>query len=972
MAEFEVQLSIPTFLTAQLRQLQSQQICLPPPYVFGPLSVQVQKITFGPNSIRHDEDDEFSVFYADSRINPDPPYLTHTLYPAKGFKTQIVQPIVFSLALTSEIMTHPNQAAPIIHEIPLTAVITLLYYPAPMGGCVINRYLEPIEWGSTPDLPAGWGINVDAIKSEVKDLLEARFATPATPFNFADMLPSGVTQMANAGVSVDAGLQRIVFRADPAPGNSYNFLRWTDFYRGAIADHLHGADWSIYIDDKVLESSMTAALDQAMKKSQSGLRLSSLGSQYSNNAGVPRVTTTLHTFIDVPTGDIYLPLQIYTDFSLDANDGTLFIDVYLTDISRLINQIKAAVQALKKHAPLAWLLIDLVAGEEIAQASGVLGTIPTPSITGFKATKISDDHYRFSRQVIVPGFAGARMKLSQMVALPDGVAVTGSMLDRPFTPSDLKMDVSLFGWIAPSFSCGQASESLLDAAMEDPMQVASLYAQVAFNATGRAPIYLCGYEVLNDSLHVFPSAAPGLAANRTLVPCTIAINMAYPPSAYRKAPYDLELLVRTTAGIRYVRIPPPPEMTEEAGNRIVSTIKFLLSYCDREVPKWFDDLGHFNVDWIEDPLLDPPMEMIDSHFWTFEVQGLRPGQTATLLDKRSGAFVHAVAESGIPLTLSMLLPPQQEIVLLRDVSSGDLRSFQSGLRSDGGLETLTMQRSTLREGAPVSEGRRGIDVHRQALLKAASIELGSACQAILPAPIFMNAAVAAVLESEIAAYDLSNPYSPKRIGLWHFPGVKGVRPWRNGLLAFGEEGFTSIAADLTRVPLATGCEPYPILDVAIGPEAIYVLSETALEIRSPGLTTISSIPIEGAKSLCLIGSQLLVGDRKGVGVFDVSDHRNPRGSAGRLDLDLSRLFGSGTRTNTLLAMLSDGASQALTLDDGTLRPSTLYSAVPWFAEGVGIGRAFLRISEDRQRVSVSTLGNARLLVPFIGERPQAL
>jgi hypothetical protein len=960
MAISEVQISMASFLTAQLRQLQAAKICLPS-YGPEPFSIQVQTITFGQNSIRHNVSADFPVFYADSRINPDPPYLTPTPVPAIGFKTQVAQPITISLSLTADIMAHPNEAAPIIYEVPLTLVFTLDYYPAPMGGCVINEYFDSVEWGPLSALPStltALGVDVDDIKATVRDFLAQKFSSRAKPFNFADLLPSGVTEIANAGISVDADLQRIAFRADPAPGNTRNDIRWTNFYRGEITDHVQGADWAIFLEDKVLESFATAQLDEAVRtSSHPGLRISSIGSEYGINAGVPRITTVLHAFFDLPlAGEIYQPLPIYSDLSLDANDGRIIIDVFMTDIPRLINEIKDAVERAR-YIPIGGLLVDLLAPDDL--------TIPLPrpdDIPGFKVTRVSDDHYRFEKLIDSPDLGAASMRLRNMVALPNGVAVTGWIFDRPFLASNLKVDISNFGWNGPSFSCGQASKALLD---KDPKHLASLYAEISLEGTGTSPIYFCGVEVLNKGNHPFPTKEPGLAVDRMLVPCKIRINMGAPPESYFDAPYDLELLVKTTAGIRYIRIPPPARMTDADARLIKSLIRAQLDACTIGVDGWFGNDGRFDVASIANPLLDPPMEVVDQHFWNFQVQGLAEGQTAALLDKDRGSYVHAAAQPGTPLSLSLIAAPHQTIALLRDVSTADLGT--TDVRSLGRMPSVVAKNT--RTGLPtrlqLTTNSCGIEVRQQPLIKTAAIHLRSACSAVIPTPMFRKFGIAVVLRDEIAAYDLSNPYRPQRVGLCRVPGVTGVTPWRYGLLAFGTEGFSSLSGDLTRTLLAPCLEPCPIVDLAVGPEVIYVLTDTTLETRSTKLLVMSRLPLDGGKSLFLGRSHLFVADGDSISAFEVSARAIVRRSATIRYPNIFRIVPSlGASGCSLVAVSSDGSSQELTLSNDEFQATAVYSSLPWFAGSIVIGGCLIRISEDRLRLIVSTLGKSRLVVPF--------
>lgn len=950
MANFEVQFSVPTFLKAQLRQLQSRKICLPPPEAFNDvISIQVQRILFGTNNIRHNAEDEFTVFQANPRKNPEPPYFTALDEKATGFKTQIAQDINVEFALTQDIMTHPNQSAPIVYTINITAIITFSYYPGSAGSCVINRYLEDIEWKTIPPLPPGLPISTDILKQRIHKVVATTISGPATPFDFTNLLPTGVSEIANAGVSVDIDNQRIVFRADPAPGNDYNSIRWTNFYRGNIPDHLQGADWSMFLDDKVLETMFTTLIEKALKKkSIPAFRVSSVGSQYQNHGGIPRVTTILHTFVDYHFGEYYLPLPITTDFSYDAPTRSIVLNIQMKEIEKLIDAIKDFLDTLKDLVPPLWLMIDWISGNKLNQLSG-----PIQNVDGFTSEKISDFHYRFTHKIEIPSLSDMKLQAQNLIALSDGVAITGKLQSKPFTPSELALDVGEFSWNAPWFGCSQLSESILDRAKENPLSVAYLYTEVTLEVTGTTPIYFCSAKVLNDKLKVFPTEAPGFIVDRELLPCKLKISMGHPPQSYLEAPYDFEVRLETTAGIRLIKIPRPSVITESEKNKIVSMIKLNFIYCTREIPKWFDGIGRFDVNWIEDPLIDPPLEIIDAQILTFSIQGLRVGQTTTLVDTGSQAFIHATS-SGTTLTFSALVPSQRNITLFRDAPSEILRPL--GIRN-------TNLYATVGEAAKgkASKSLCTIDVWYQPLLRAAYLNLNSTCQSMLPATMFGNATVVVVMRDVVMLFDLANPFYPQRIGIWSAPGVKGVLQSRNGLLIFGEHGFSTVASNLIQTKLDTCCEAYPISDVVSTDQFSYVLTDSTLDIRTSNLCPIKSLSIEGGRSLHLSENLLWVGGSAGIEVFSVSEPRNPRLLSRYNKLNISHLSSSGYHSSSVTALLTDGSQHTFALIDNRISLVN-HSSRPWFPQALVVDQCLVRLTEDHQGLAISTFGQRRAVV----------
>src|ERR1700747_2355137 len=83
MSIIEFQLSTPAFLAAQRNALRSLQICRPAP---SPEGVLLDKIEFGNNTIRHNVDESFSVFF-DSLTSDRPGE------DVGGYQTQIAQDV---------------------------------------------------------------------------------------------------------------------------------------------------------------------------------------------------------------------------------------------------------------------------------------------------------------------------------------------------------------------------------------------------------------------------------------------------------------------------------------------------------------------------------------------------------------------------------------------------------------------------------------------------------------------------------------------------------------------------------------------------------------------------------------------------------------------------------------------------------------------------------------------------------------
>jgi hypothetical protein len=934
MSFFEIQIKVSSFLEGQLRGLQSRQICPGDPQTIGGRSIQLQQIEFGNNSIRHDVPETFSVFFHDARVGPD---IVPTPHAAKGFRTEIAQDLLLRFTETNDILTRPNQPPVTVVTLPVTAVLALSYYPGPSAGCFLSTRFERLEWGPLPPLPEG--VDAEPLKAAVQTLVSRNFASPAIPFDFTVLLPKGVTDVENAGVSVDRDLQRIVFRVAPRGGHDRSDVAWTAFHSGFISDRLQNADWALFIEGYVLEGFFTNEVETALAGNlPSEIRVISVGSTYSNEGGRAQVDTSIAAIYDLPDplGTKFVRPNVHAVLSV-VTPNTLTMDVNLPDLRQLA---AGALGGLRTA-------LQIVLGPFRAFEHVIIGEIldavkPPPGLSRPECIEVSSLHQRCSLTLPTTTVAGTAVRFTAMAALEDGISLTGNIAAARFTPSVLNTTFGGFVWTPPRVSCGQSGSFTLQDLRENAAQRASLRAEVRLGQTGTTPVYFCSARVINDPLGVFPSTS--VKVERSLLPTTIVIDIRDPGPAYDAVRYDLELLVTTTAGVRLVRLPPPPRLTPEIIEFLVDSVRVQLMLCDRELGAWFKGAGRFDLAWIVDPLIDPPRELIFDHLWRIEITGLPAGQSAALVDSANRQIVSAVARAGAPLRLTAVVPPAADAELM-------LVRHHPGDRSLNGEPVVTAE-------------KEGIDVVQQLLTHAASIPLPASCRRILPSSLWGGRGLVAVLDDGIVRFDLSNPHRPARLGWWHQPGLRGACSWGSGLLAFGREGFLSIDGDGARRPAGADCEAYPVMDAIVGSDVIYVLTDETLEVRSPRLCRISSAPMRGGRCMTHLGRRLVVGGAAGLALYDTSHERRPALAASRDDLDVAAVaIPPDAPAGSVLAMLKDGSARTFTIRDGRFEESAGYAEAPWFAESVELGDILVTIGAGRLHLNVATVGEPRLVVP---------
>lgn len=944
MSLYEVQMRVETFLAVQLTKLRSAKFCLPPPIRLNLVEIQVQKIEFGTNLIRHNVPEDFGVFYRESRLNPDPPHFVGTPIPASGFTTQIAQDISLHLTTMTAIMGSPNaEPPPLTAPIKFTVIFRLDYYPAPMGGCVLNMQFDHIEWGELPSVP---GVDVEKLKKTIQDLMAKALASKAVPFDFATMLPKGVTEIANAGVSVDTSLQIIAFRVDPFGGSDRGDIAWTYFYSGNFADRLQGSDWAMFIDGKTLESKFAFEVEQALKsKPQAGLAVSSIGSRYWADGTTPRVDTTIHAFVDVPVlPKQYVAPTIQCAFSVSGKPASLVTDIHLDEIKQLLEALPDFIDMIGEVLPPIGWIIELAAGEALSDMrnkTGELGIEPS----GMHCVKVTDVHRRCAKAAEIPALEGVQMIVDALTAFGDGMAITGRILNKLVSQSTLMIDQHNFGWIGPRISCGQASNNLLENVRENPQNYATLYSRTELSANGTRPtssIYVCSVEVIDDPLGVYPKTQPNVRIESERLPTALIVQMYKPTSLdFQNAPYPMKILLRTTAGVRLVQIEPPPPFTPEAIAFVVGSVRVQLLACPA-IPEWFrGGRAKFDLSWIEDPLIDPDRDFVIGHDWEIIVQGADVGQSVTLVNAAGLAVTRTATQRGEALKFTEIVPP----------SSGVELSLS---------HTANMATEPDDTIAEVGAGP-AVEIRQRALLSAAVIALPQRCRSLLPTDLWSRAGVVAVLENGLVIFDLDNPSMPARIGWWSLPAIRGACVLDDRLLVYGDDGSWIIDAGLR---IAAHHSFGNIRDVAVGGAVVHMLSDQGIEVRSArDLQKLGFLALHDASCMLRVDSRLFVGGEFGLVATNVANAYRPE-----LEFTLHGLCVVSIRPvllgdGAVLAVLADGTARIVEVADCGLQEVATFSAAPLWAGAVRIGDMLTYLSADRMTLGITLLGQQRLAVP---------
>ena len=598
---------------------------------------------------------------------------------------------------------------------------------------------------------------------------------------------------------------------------------------------------------------------------------------------------------------------------------------------------------------------------------------PMSGIGGPQCTRLTDTHYSCDQLLPTRSIAGADMGFKGIVALEDGIALTGTMVVERFTPSAMTSSFGEFYWHPHTVSCRDASMSTLEHVRENPAGYASLEAEILLGHTGTTPVYLCDARRFNR-------VQATITFRRELLPAKIVVRLRDPkfeqiPADPKLAPVTLrdiaEILVTTTAGVRLIRLSPALPMNKDSAMFIAESIRVQFMRCDQIVGPWFRGERPFDLAWVDDPLLDPPRDVPLEHLWKVAILGMPEGQTVRLDSSGNEELMSAVARASVPLRLAALVSPAQgrELTVRLDVGRAPLPSTPAGeFERDAFRHSRSEPVAAEVEGSVVQSCQnvesRGIEIQQQPVWITAAIPLPDICNCLLPSSFWGRLCVSAVVPDKIATFDLSNPYRPVRIASWQQPGLRGACNWRRGLLAFGTDGFACIMSDAKMKPVGPDCEPIPIMAATSGQSVMYVLTDETLEVRSSRLCKISGSDFDGGRCMALLNRRLVVGGRNRLAVYDVSEERRPVLEGSREDLDVTGLVvPAEAAADSVVAVLADGSARVLTIRKGEINDAATYRRTPWFGDSAFLGDLLVQIGPDRRFLKVARMGTPRLVVP---------
>jgi hypothetical protein len=982
----EFQVTSSAFLAALLNRIQSQQFCSPSPVAVGGYRIVVDHFEFTMGSLR------YNVPYGEYVVFDQGLYGTQAQV-VNAMRLQLAQPVTAVLADLNDIMANPDQPPTFTLRVDATVVMNIDYtYYGPNNGSIIEFSYASVELGPLPQLPPG--ISLTFIQQQIQALMQT--LAPDTSIGFSlDKVVNSAEPVRNTGVSMDAAMSRVAFRAELGNGNSYSPAAWQYFYSGNFADNLQGADWSIYLDHDLWGALVAAVVQSGVEASGNGQFQVSTGFGSTYSAPSPdrvHIEVDFGGTIDATICTAWVNATVKVDITV-SQENTLAADMNLSwQASTTACTITAvllggALGALTDLVmPFGFVLFDPILGffAGLTTAANVQSSAEPPNLHLPNCTKISDTHYACTQTMnLQQANSLGQLTFTTLIATSNGAALTGQMQVPMLTPPSIQYSELLsLTWAPPTVPCSALGDWVIAAFLNDPSSFLTLVGVVTITdgpkgvGTLPAPLYLCSATIVNDPLGAFPPSAllqvgsesswvdtttyedvlgvPFLVVDPAslLVPILLLVSSgnvsSSVPPAYLTAPYPCQVLVYTTGGIRLITFSAPPPFTQMDAEVLAAEMQQQLTLCQAAASQLNAAVNQSNsvsTNWPMWLLEDPPSGRVE-HYWTFSIVGLQGSEAASLLDAEQQVLATASGGGTGAISLSAIVKPMSdgaEIGLAHVTNPGAVGAA---------LETADAGD----DGPP-----RTISTTQQTLLVRATLPLSQAARSIGICYFSRRRAIFCVLPNQIMVWDTTLPSRPRLLGSPIVERLRGAVAWRSGILAFGDDGFFEVA-EKSVTPVGTaGREGSPVFAALVGRRVIYALGEESLEVYSLAFRRLRSVKVSGAKSLAQVGATLFVGGSAGLDLYDVDVADCPRRKTHSLHLPVEELVvppGDGSRS--LLAVSSTGLSWLLDITDGVEpKVRVQFPQPPWFYRSAHLPRLLVRLAPDSRSIVISEFGASK-------------
>ena len=278
------------------------------------------------------------------------------------------------------------------------------------------------------------------------------------------------------------------------------------------------------------------------------------------------------------------------------------------------------------------------------------------------------------------------------------------------------------------------------------------------------------------------------------------------------------------------------------------------------LPIW--SAGTWNPKWAVDP---GPEGNVIEHLWQLIIAGLDATDQIGVHDAHNQLLAAGTPQGGV-VQLSALTAPL--------AGSSELAITRSAAAPAKGLPP---RRARARGKSSKQHQDHVVTMKQVSLVQRSEVQLKSPCHHLAADYLEGHPALLATTSSGLYVYDVTAPSDPKAIHQLKRSGLYGTMMWGKSLLAWGERGLELMSRDLpASIKDIRAVGGKRVIKVVRSAAHLYALTETSVDVYDRNLQKVGHVSMRGADHIAVTGHVLVVGDRRGLWLYALTQPESPR------------------------------------------------------------------------------------------------
>lgn len=791
------------------------------------------------------------------------------------------------------------------------------------------------------------------INEAIKNL--AKVSVPISMGKIGKMLKSDLPlTVFNVGVTSDFWFSRIAIRWEVNGADMTSYETWNAFHnKGEISALPPGKDWTILLPGSLLANSINQMiyeqLEKENNKSGDSKRIEVLEWPQTYWLGNGTETTfsldiTDHSKTMCPL-DVGVDITITSSFSVvDDNkiqiSNTVYHNVYEGDVFLCITLVGQSI-------PLAPIVVGIAIDVYEPNFAQYLGELPQQPI---KCEWLDNEEEEAINTMICQYKVSIPPK-PKYVFQGKG-AVLDSIFPTPIGPL-LAGTLDLKDYPVPNLTWFASNPRFSDWYFWDKCKSLMRVTSVNLAVLGRSsPKYdrLCeDPQIFDDPLGVYGPVF--IDWNTGIISIIISEGLMrsvlrgphWPGQVWNF--YPCKVLIKTDHGIKYFTIPAPPPPPKPLTKEEEQEIMIQREVKCKKYIHWFWG-RYFNPLWLGDPeIIEIPDSTVTEHLWDVSVVEMKSGLTFSIKDSQGLIIGTAWAHNNRIAQVTALVSPAKTGNELTIIGS----SAESGRTSQTSLTPLDDTESVIDQTTINQQKADGkLVVEQTLLIHAGVVNLDNKCRYAGGEMVRGIPTLSCVTSGGVDIYDLTRPNSPKLLRRISSQGTQGIIHIWKSFVTWGENGLSIVSSDNERTR-ETKISSNHVIGVAKFADYLYALTTGSVEVYDQKLQCTGELNIESFTNIVSTGKCLVLGNKQGFAVFDLSQPTSPRKVimyelGGIADLIVPQIKDN---ENLIFVRDIDGGGKIFDLSKSDEpREIVHYAQDPWFVVSRRIGKRLLVCVDD--------------------------